>query len=50
MDYSSESEDEIIQQYEAEHSHHHSILSEIGKTALDIGKGVATAGIASALF
>lgn len=30
--------------------HHHSFLTELGHAAVDIGKGVATAGIAGALF
>lgn len=30
--------------------HHHSFLTDLGHAAEDIGKGVATAGIASVLF
>jgi len=47
MDYSSDNDsgDEIPQP-----NHHHSFLTDLGHAAEDIGKGIATAGIASVLF
>jgi len=47
MDYSSDDDsDTPIPQPQ----HHHSFLTDLGHAAEDIGKGVATAGIASVLF
>jgi len=48
QDYSSESESELIQQYEATH-HHKSFLSKVEGVGLDIGKGVITEGIVGLL-
>lgn len=46
MDYSSDSDSDMpIPQPH----HHHSILGEVGKVALDIGKGVVTEGIVGLL-
>lgn len=48
MDYSSDNDsgDEQIPQP----NHHHKFLTELGHAAEDIGKGVATSGIAAVLF
>lgn len=46
MDYSSDSDNEMP--VPVPH-HHHSFLSDVGKVALDIGKGVVTEGIVGLL-